>query len=152
MRKKPQGQAKNETGRELQRKIDQSVEDGQLLLFQLSLAHRRLQDIMSQHDLASVVWWRELTFVDSIVHSAHGIVKGFIHGAIAASSFPEGSPPEASLGEAGELRCSHCGRSERDVQRGPAGSISDTARSEDTRHHDHEDSRAVAPARHRRPE
>lgn len=73
---RPRGQ--DETGQDVRGRrkiIEAMIEDHTLLIFQCALARRRLQDILSSGDLASAIYFRELTFVHSVVSDVHSLLR-----------------------------------------------------------------------------
>lgn len=50
------------------------------LLFQLALARRRLEDIMGSGDLSSILNYRELTFVHTVVSDVHSLLRRVRYG------------------------------------------------------------------------
>lgn len=45
------------------------------LIFQLALARRRLQDIAEAGDMASLVWFREFSFVHQVITDVHSLLR-----------------------------------------------------------------------------
>lgn len=135
-----------ETGRGKHRAEDQgkagALEELAFLIFQIGLAHRRVQDIMDAHDLAMVMYWRELTFVHDVLSQTDSLLRRVRRAATDESS-SEAGQAQAGVGAPGEQRSGDSRRSGRALQRERPESIQDADGSDPSRDHDHEGPSAV---------
>lgn len=78
-KKKPQGQAErhSDPGRVGGKKKDlpAGLEDLSLLIYQVGLAHRRVQDIILGDDFASALWMRELSFIHKVLSDVDSLFR-----------------------------------------------------------------------------
>lgn len=82
-KKTPQGQAEktSDPGRVTEERREAALEELSFVLFQLRLAHRRCEDIMHSGDLSTVVWWRELDFIHTVLSDTDSLLRRVYNGA-----------------------------------------------------------------------
>lgn len=105
-------------------------------IFQVGLAHRRVQDIMESGDLAMVAWYRELEFVHCVLSDLDSLLRRVRRAG--TEDLRQEAEAEARLGEAGEQRGRDSGRSRRALQRERPESFQDADGGDPAWDHDHE--------------